>query len=220
MPAPINLTGHVYKRLLVLYEELPATYPRKWVCRCDCGVIKTIIGASLRSGLTQSCGCLNREIVSKQGTLHGECTSRLYTIWANMKQRCENPKHTHYHYYGARGITVSADWATFIPFKDWAESAGYSLDFSIDRIDGNLGYSPSNCRWVNKTIQSRNQKVRNTNKSGYTGVSFVPRLAKYQAYLTVNYKKVNLGFFVNPEDAYAARTQYIASHNLLGFPTN
>lgn len=219
MPPPINLSGHVYGRLTVLAEVSPSTYPRKWICVCVCGAVKEILGASLRAGLTQSCGCLNKEILSAKGTSHGGSNTRLYGIWHNMKQRCENTKNDAYRYYGALGITVCEDWTDFAPFKEWAEGSGYSLDLTLDRINGSLGYCPKNCRWETKTIQARNQKKRSTNSSGYTGVSFVPRLNKYQAYLTVDYKKVSLGWFTSPEEAAIARQNYININALKGFPT-
>lgn len=220
MPAPIDLTGHTYNRLTVLKESMPAEYPRKWECLCICGVTKTILGASLRGGLTQSCGCLNKEILSLKGTSHGGSKSRLYSIWHNIKQRCGNSNHSGYSFYGALGITVYPDWNSFEPFQTWALESGYSENLTIDRKDGTKGYSPDNCRWEDKTVQARNQKKRNTNSSGYIGVSYIPRLNKYQAYLTVAYKKVNLGYFTDSKDASDARQKYIQENSLNGFNPN
>lgn len=220
MPAPIDLTGHTYNRLTVLNETSPTQYPRKWVCRCECGTVKNILGASLRGGLTQSCGCLNKEILSAKGTTHGGSGTRLYSIWHNMKQRCENPNNDGYSYYGALGITVCAEWIDFASFKEWAESSGYTPQRSIDRVKGNDGYHPANCRWTTATIQARNQKQRNTNTSGHVGVSFITRLKKYEAYITVAYKKVSLGYHTELCDAIAARQLYIQQNNLNGFPSN
>ena len=220
MPAPIDLTGHTYNRLIVLREITPAEYPRKWVCLCTCGTTKTILGASLRNGLTQSCGCLNKEILSLKGTSHGGSKSRLYSVWHGMKQRCENSNQTAYSYYGALGITVCPEWSTFEPFQTWALKSGYSEDLTIDRCDGTKGYQPDNCRWEDKTVQARNQKRRNTNTSGFVGVSYVARLNKYQGYLTVNYKKINLGMFSTAEEAQLARKQYITDNLLGGFTNN
>jgi hypothetical protein len=137
-----------------------------------------------------------------------------------MKQRCENTNHNSYSYYGAAGITVYTDWKEFEPFQVWAIASGYSDGLTIDRIDGTKGYSPDNCRWESKTIQARNQKKRNTNTSGYVGVSYLPRFKKYQAYLTVEYKKINLGFFTDSKDASDARQKYIQENSLNGFNLN
>ena len=217
MPAPIDLTGHVYNRLTVLEESTPTEYPRKWVCRCECGTIKTILGGSIRAGLTQSCGCLNKEILSQKGTTHGGTGTHLYSVWHNMKQRCENPNHTAYSYYGELGVTVCPEWNAFEPFKEWAELNGYSDSLSLDREDGSKGYGPSNCRWTTATIQARNQKRRNTNTSGHVGVSYLPRLKKYQAYITIAYKKVNLGYHTTVQEAVDARSAYIKTNQLDGF---
>jgi len=219
MPAPIDLTGHTYGRLTVLYEPVPAVYPRKWLCICICGHIKEIIGGSLRSGATQSCGCLNREIVQLRGITHGKWGTRLYAIWHGMKQRCENSNSTSFVYYGGKGVTVCVEWESFSGFYAWSITSGYTKELTIDRIDGNGGYCPDNCRWTSATIQARNQKRRTTNTSGYVGVSFVPRLNKWHAYLTVKYKKVNLGHYAELQDAVNARDTYISTNNLIGFPT-
>ncbi len=219
MPAPIDLTGDVYGFLKVIHESTPTTYPRKWVCQCECGITKTILGASLRSGLTKSCGCLNKQRLKETHTKHGETNTRLYSIWHNMKQRCINSNSSAYSFYGEKGITVCNEWLAFEDFKVWAEASNYFDELSIDRINPTKGYYPDNCRWANKVTQARNQQKRSTNTSGYTGVSYVPRLNKYQAYLTLNYRKVSLGFFTSKEAAFTARQSYINQENLLDFPT-
>lgn len=219
MPAPIDLTGHTYSRLTVLRESTPATYPRKWECRCECGNTKTILGASLRGGLTQSCGCLNKERLSETHTVHGGHGTRLHSIWHNMKQRCQNENRDTFSYYGALGITICDEWTEFAPFQQWALASGYSEDLTLDRKDSSKGYSPNNCRWADRTTQARNQKIRSTNSSGYVGVSYLQRLDKYQAYLTLHYKKINLGYFTTAEEAANARKSYITSHQLKEFAT-
>jgi len=220
MPKPIDLTDHTYGRLTVLREVDPPVYPRKWHCRCECGTEKVITGASLRNGKTQSCGCLNKEILSAKGTVHGAHGTRLYSIWHNMRQRCNNPNRKTYAYYGALGITVCPEWNTFAPFKAWAESSGYEDGLTLDRRDGSQGYSPENCRWVTHTVQSRNQKKRRTNTTGHTGVHYLKHLGKYEVYLTLSYKKTVLGYFDTADEAAAARAAYIKENNLTDFPTD
>ena len=88
-----------------------------------------------------------------------------------MKQRCENKNCKEYKNYGARGIYVSEEFASFISFKDWALSSGYADDLSIDRINNDKGYSPENCRWVNSSVQNSNQRIKKSNTSGFVGVT-------------------------------------------------
>ena len=84
-------------------------------------------------------------------------SSRVYSIWCNMRQRSENPNHPRYPRYGGRGITVCEDWHYFLQFREWAFSNGYEDTLSIDRIDNNAGYTPSNCRWATQKEQSANK---------------------------------------------------------------
>ncbi|QEM43310.1 HNH endonuclease [Bacillus phage Chotacabras] len=86
---------------------------------------------------------------------HGMSRTRLYTIWKNMKQRCYNPKRKRYEYYGARGIKVCDEWHDFVPFMEWAMSNGYTEELTIDRIDSDKDYEPSNCHWITDVDNSR-----------------------------------------------------------------
>jgi hypothetical protein len=125
--------------------------------------------SSLLRGHTKSCGCLSNEKAAKRLTTHGGSRSRLYRIWQKMRARCENPKDKTWLLYGARGISVCAEWRDFAPFQKWALANGYSPSLSIDRIDNSLGYSPRNCRWATNTQQIRNR--RNTRRVTYLGES-------------------------------------------------
>ena len=90
---------------------------------------------------------------------HGQKGTRLYTIWQTMKERCHNPKHDSYMYYGAKGISVCDEWmGNFVPFYQWAMSNGYADDLTIDRIDNDGNYEPGNCRWVTMECQNRRHK--------------------------------------------------------------
>ena len=88
---------------------------------------------------------------------HGMRYTRIYNIWRSMRQRCSNPKCKNYKNYGGRGITVCQEWEDFQTFYDWAMSNGYAEDLTIDRVDVNGDYEPSNCRWVSYKIQANNK---------------------------------------------------------------
>lgn len=132
-----------------------------WNCRCDCGVLRVVIGCDLRSGHTASCGCFRKERELAQFTTHGLSRSapgkinqtRLYTIWEGMKKRCVS----NYKNYGARGIRVCNEWLSFPPFYKWAMANGYRDDLTLDRKKNDLGYSSDNCQWATMKVQQNNK---------------------------------------------------------------
>ena len=166
----IDLTGQRFGRLLVVCAEVSDKHGRSmWRCRCDCGQLSVTAGVNLRLGATRSCGCLWKEGNPGITLRQKGRSSRLYEIWAAMKQRCSNPCHSGYSNYGGRGITVCAEWLRYRPFHAWALANGYKDSLSLDRIDGGLSYEPSNCRWVPVAVQGMNtRRVRTLTVDGYT----------------------------------------------------
>ena len=160
----IDMTGERYGRLMVLgLSPIKKGNNRSWVCQCECGEKTIVQRGHLISGHTSSCGCYNREqsskINSKRKITHGQTDSRLYKVWINMKQRCNNSNATGYSRYGGRGIAVSAEWEeSYEVFADWAMNNGYQDDLTIDRIDNDKGYEESNCRWVTHMVQNGNTR--------------------------------------------------------------
>jgi hypothetical protein len=135
------------------------------VCRCSCGTVRVVRDDMLRNGESKSCGCLQRETAARtasaQFRTHGKTRTRMYRIWRAMKRRCLNQSATAWDYYGGRGITVCAEWrVSFEAFRDWAFAHGYRDDLSIDRIDVNGNYEPSNCRWATWSEQMKNRRAR------------------------------------------------------------
>lgn len=213
-----DLTGMVFGRLVVLKQVKDIItkggkhYPA-WLCRCDCGNECVVSGASLKSGNTKSCGCLHKEEVSNMMSKHNLTDSRLYLVWKGMKTRCYNPNSSHYHLYGARGITVCDEWKNdFMAFHDWAYANGYNEnakrgECTIERIDVDGNYCPENCCWANSTVQCFNQNLRKDNKTGVKGVNWDKNINRWQAQLQVDGKKVLNKYFKTFEEAVKARKE-------------
>ena len=129
-----------------------------WKMRCDCGNEIIIAPSKVTTSGQKSCICSKSESARKNSTIHGESHTRLFSIWVNMRDRCNNPKNKRYHRYGGRGISVCEEWnSDYKPFADWSRSNGYSDELTIDRIDVNGDYCPDNCRWVDMKTQQRNR---------------------------------------------------------------
>lgn len=161
-----SLVGQVFGRLTVLEQVedhvLPSgQHQAQWLCECSCSEHNRIkaIGSNLNRGNTSSCGCLYKETRRTINKTHGDSRrKRLYTIWANMKSRCFNKNNDDYETYGGRGITVCEEWKEdYVEFKEWALNNGYNNSLTIDRINVDKNYNPSNCRWVNMVTQENNR---------------------------------------------------------------
>lgn len=159
MPAKLNLIGQKFGRLTVISEAPKKGRDTAWCCMCACGETVLVSTTHLRAGHTKSCGCAKREASKKLLTRHGGKGTRLYSIWKHIRQRCYDANSTQYKWYGGRGITVSDEWSDFAVFRSWALSNGYADNLTIDRINVNGNYAPSNCRWVTMKDQARNTRA-------------------------------------------------------------
>lgn len=130
-----------------------------WVCRCECGTEKTVRAANIVRGQSRSCGCYSREVRSVGHPRHGKSRTRVYKKWASMISRCKSPANPSYRHYGGRGICVCDRWLSFENF--WADMGEPGPGQSLDRIDVDGNYEPSNCRWASIRTQNNN---KNTNR--------------------------------------------------------
>lgn len=160
----VVLIGNKYNNLTIQKDLGMVEHSHIVQCVCDCGNIIDRRLDQIKSGAVKSCGCFKKSMLVKRnkanfyGT-HNKSKTRLYRIWADMKQRCINPKQKVYKNYGGRGIKICDDWKSdFMTFYNWAMNNGYSDKLSIDRLDVNGNYEPNNCRWVNQKVQLRNTR--------------------------------------------------------------
>lgn len=162
MKASIEIIpGLKFGRLTVIEATRQQTSGKHFLihCRCDCGEESMVASTHLRTGHTRSCGCLKGEKVIKKGTRHGGANTKLYQTYLGMKRRCYCKTGKSYINYGGRGIVICDDWlASFNSFRYWAMCNGYKDGLSIDRINVNGIYEPSNCRWVSMEEQARNTR--------------------------------------------------------------
>ena len=141
---PTEAPSHVYGK------------PRPYViCKCDCGTEKPVLRESLK--VSRSCGCLKAERASEFHTTHGTRDHPLYCTWDCMLARCRNPKMRQYKDYGGRGIGVCEEWTNFVNFFEWAQGK-WATGLTIDRIDNDGNYEPSNCRFITRKEQNRNTR--------------------------------------------------------------
>lgn len=161
-------TGATYGRWTVLVQRTTNRHGQAtWLCRCSCSnhTEREVAGCQLRTGMSRSCGCLQREAAAAHASEHNRkhghnCNAPTpeYYSWVGMRTRCNNPNATGYERYGGRGIEVCERWEFFPNFL--ADMGERPDGFSLDRIDPDGNYKPSNCRWSDAKTQRHNRSAK------------------------------------------------------------
>jgi hypothetical protein len=159
MAKVMDLINERFGRLVVVRrEENSRAGKSRWLCICDCGNEKVVVGGNLKHRGQQSCGCLRDEVTIRRNFKHGMMSHPLYGTWKNMRGRCNSPDHKNFEHYGGRGIKICPRWDDFILFvKDMGERP--HPKYSLERINNDKDYSPENCKWATHTEQRNNTRV-------------------------------------------------------------
>jgi hypothetical protein len=157
----IDLIGLKFSRLTVIGRAENTDRRRtQWLCRCECGSEKIVLGQNLRNGNTKSCGCLNADRdgpKARHGHAQAGCQSSTYTTWQAMIARCTNPKVQAYKWYGLLGVSVCDRWMSFENFL--ADMGERPVGTTLDRNENSVGYCKDNCRWADRRTQARNRRT-------------------------------------------------------------
>lgn len=156
-----NIEGNRFGKLIVIEDaiKLPNKTQNYCFVKCDCGNTKHIMKSSLIHAKTLSCGCIHKEWLIDRSKKHGLCGTKIYKLFRGIVSRCYYKKNKGYMYYGGRGISIHNEWLENpMCFYDWAMQNGYKEGLSIERIDVNGNYEPSNCKWIPTIEQSMNTR--------------------------------------------------------------
>jgi hypothetical protein len=216
------MIGKRFGKLVVVQKSNKLTKDGRkyWECVCDCG--ETVFALTHHFHESKKCNKCETEHKKIDNCTHGLSSKRLYHVWLNFRDRCENSLNKQYSGYGGRGITVCDEWRNDpTDFIKWAEGNGYKEGLQIDRIDNDGNYSPENCRFVTQHENLKNKGKYTNNTSGYKGVYALKYKSSiyFLAKQVVNGKQVYLGSYKTAMEAAKIRDKYVISNNL-GLPLN
>ena len=198
----------VNKLLAIKQVDVPEHLKKKSeiyaLFRCDCGVEKVINYRNVVKEKQKSCGCSQHNVPKTHGMVIRN--KKMYECYNAMMSRCYDQNHPEYENYGGRGITVCDSWHSIENFFNDMEST-HSKDLTLDREDVNGNYCAENCSWKTKSWQGFNKQKSKFNTSGKTGVYWNKEKQKWETRITVNLKKIFLGYYASFEDAVEVREQ-------------
>lgn len=159
-----DLTGLIFGNLTVIEFAGTRKTHKQWLCDCKCGNQTIVFQTNLLKGNTTSCGCLSSRNQAHKlkdiNTKHGQSQTKLYHVYYAMLDRCFNVDSKAYEHYGNRGISMCENWkSSFEHFYEWAVNNGYREGLTLDRINNNDDYKPSNCQWITQAEQSLNKRT-------------------------------------------------------------
>lgn len=182
-----NLVGNTFGKLTVIELVGKSKHGQfLWKCHCECGNEHVVPGESIKSGQCKSCGCLKAKVNGQS-----KDPKSLYSVWRSMLRRCNETNHPAYRNYGGRGITVCERWHDYLNFE--ADVSPRPDGLTLDRVDNNGPYSPSNFRWATMKEQSNNRRPQSVPRSDSKFIEYMgDRLSIREWALRLGLKKQTL----------------------------